>query len=59
MIEAGLKIYDFAALVPIVEGAGGLMRDWAGHPLDHDSDGRVIAVGDARLMAPILDVLGG
>ena len=59
VIEAGLKIYDFAALVPIVEGAGGMMRDWSGRPLDHDSDGRVIAVGDAQLMEPILDVLAG
>jgi histidinol phosphatase-like enzyme (inositol monophosphatase family) len=59
VIEAGLKIYDFAALVPIVEGAGGLMCDWAGRPLDQDSDGRVIAVGDARLIDPIRDILGG
>ena len=48
--EAGLKIYDYAALVPVVEGAGGLMADWQGNPLDADSDGRVLALGEpARL----------
>jgi len=50
VIEDGLKLYDFAALVPIVEGAGGAMRDWQGGPLDMGSDGKVIAAGDARLI---------
>ncbi len=48
--EAGMAIYDYAALVPIVEGAGGTMSDWQGNPLDADSDGTVLALGDpARL----------
>ena len=50
VIEDGLKLYDFAALVPIVEGAGGLMRDWTGKALDMHSDGRVVAAGDTRLI---------
>jgi inositol-phosphate phosphatase / L-galactose 1-phosphate phosphatase / histidinol-phosphatase len=50
VVEDGLKLYDFAALVPIVEGAGGVMRDWKGEPLDMHSDGKVIAAGDARLI---------
>ncbi len=57
VIETGLKLHDFAALVPIVEGAGGSIRDWTGKPLGQHSDGRVIAVGDARLLEPILAVL--
>ena len=59
VIEANLKLYDFAALVPVVEGAGGVMRDWQGRPLDADSDGRVVALGDARLLDPVLERLGG
>ena len=59
VIEANLKLYDFAALVPVVEGAGGVMRDWRGRPLDADSDGRVVALGDARLLDPVLERLGG
>ena len=50
VIEDGLKLYDFAALVPIVEGAGGMMRDWQGGVLTMISDGKVIAAGDPRLI---------
>jgi len=58
VIEAGLKLYDFAALAPIVEGAGGLMCDWAGHALTGASDGRVIAAGDAAILDEVLGLLG-
>jgi histidinol phosphatase-like enzyme (inositol monophosphatase family) len=48
--EAGLKLHDYAALVPVVEGAGGTMCDWNGDPLHAASDGHVLALGDpARL----------
>jgi histidinol phosphatase-like enzyme (inositol monophosphatase family) len=48
--EAGLKLHDWAALVPIVEGAGGTICDWDGEPLHQGSDGHVLALGDpARL----------
>ena len=30
VIEASLKPYDFSAMVPIVEGAGGIATDWRG-----------------------------
>lgn len=56
-IEAPLKLYDFAALVPIVQGAGGLMTDWQGKPLRPDSDGRVLASGDAALHREVIDLL--
>ncbi|MEH3107485.1 MAG: histidinol-phosphatase [Sphingomonas fennica] len=58
VIEAGLKLYDFAALVPVVEGAGGRMTDWTGAPLTAASDGRVIAAGDAGLIAASVALLG-
>lgn len=57
VVEAGLKPYDFAALVPVVEGAGGIMTDWSGKPLSIDSAGRVIAAGDARVHAEALGLL--
>lgn len=59
VVEAGLKLYDLAALVPVVEGAGGAMRDWHGRPLDSESDGRVIAAGDPRLIDPVRALLAG
>ncbi|NIJ08356.1 histidinol phosphatase-like enzyme (inositol monophosphatase family) [Sphingomonas vulcanisoli] len=57
VVEAGLKLYDFAALVPVVEGAGGRMTDWNGKPLGAESDGRVIAAGDPGLIEAAVEVL--
>ncbi len=57
VVEARLKIYDFAALVPIVEGAGGTMCDWAGEPLNADSSGKVIALGDAARLEDVLEAM--
>ena len=59
VVEAGLKLHDFAALVPVVEGAGGRMCDWSGDPLTADSDGKVIATGDAARIDDILEALAG
>ena len=49
VVEAGLKPYDFCAILPVIEGAGGVMTDWQGKPLGLASDGRVVAAGDRRL----------
>ena len=57
--EAGLKLYDFAALVPVVEGAGGTMSDWNGEPLHAGSDGRVIALGDPARLEDVLEAMSG
>jgi inositol-phosphate phosphatase/L-galactose 1-phosphate phosphatase/histidinol-phosphatase len=46
VVEASLKPYDFSAMVPIVEGAGGIATDWQGKPLTLASDGRVLVAGD-------------
>lgn len=51
VIESGLKLHDFAALVAVVEGAGGVITDWHGRPLDAASDGSVLAAGDPRVHA--------
>ncbi|MBS0222286.1 MAG: histidinol-phosphatase [Proteobacteria bacterium] len=47
VVENSLKLYDFAALVPVIQGAGGLITDWRGRALDMASDGSVLAAGDA------------
>jgi histidinol phosphatase-like enzyme (inositol monophosphatase family) len=49
--EADLKVWDWAALLPVVEGAGGRMTDWQGQPLRVDGPGQVLAVGDPALLA--------
>lgn len=56
--EAGLKLHDIAALVPVVEGAGGLMCDWRGDPLNAESDGDVLALGDPARLEDALAALG-
>jgi len=52
--ERGLKIWDWAALFPIVEGAGGRMTDWQGQPLREDGPGDALAVGDLALLPQAL-----
>jgi histidinol phosphatase-like enzyme (inositol monophosphatase family) len=55
--EAGLKVWDWAALVPIIEGAGGRITGWNGAALHDGCDGRVLAVGDPALLAPAIALL--
>ena len=57
VIETQLSTYDYAALPPIIEGAGGHMCDWRGNPLTTKSDGRTLAIGDLTLKDPILEIL--
>lgn len=57
--EAQLGTYDFAALAPVVEGAGGRFTDWAGNPVNLKTDGRVLAGGDPELHALALEHLQG
>jgi inositol-phosphate phosphatase/L-galactose 1-phosphate phosphatase/histidinol-phosphatase len=59
VIEAGLKPYDFSAMLPIVEGAGGIATDWRGVPLTVASDGRVLVAGDRRAHEAALALLAG
>ncbi len=55
--ESGLKLHDFAALVPVVEGAGGRMCDWNGDPLTADSAGHVLAIGDPARTEEVLEAI--
>ena len=59
VVEASLKPYDYCAMVPVIEGAGGVFTDWQGKPLGLASDGRVIAAGDPTLHAAALALLAG
>jgi inositol-phosphate phosphatase / L-galactose 1-phosphate phosphatase / histidinol-phosphatase len=57
VVESSLKSFDFMALVPVVEGAGGVICDWEGQPLTRHSDGRVIAAANAALLQQALAIL--
>ena len=53
--EAGLGFYDIAALIPIIESAGGVVSDWTGAPVT--GGGRVLAAANAVLHHAALNVL--
>lgn len=55
--EANLKLHDWAALVPVVEGAGGTMADWNGEPLHAASTGHVLALGDPARLDDVVEAL--
>jgi inositol-phosphate phosphatase/L-galactose 1-phosphate phosphatase/histidinol-phosphatase len=57
VIEDHMKLHDFAALIPIVEGAGGRITDWQGNPLGLKEKSSVLASGDARLHDELLKML--
>jgi myo-inositol-1(or 4)-monophosphatase len=57
VVEVGLQTYDVAALIPIVEGAGGRFTDWEGGPATQG--GRVVAAGDPALHEQVLAMLAG
>ena len=61
VVEASLQPYDYLALVPVIEGAGGITSDWQGRPLGlgNEGGGHAIAAGDARLHRAALAILNG
>ena len=54
IVDSGMKPWDFMPIVPIIEGAGGCVRDWQGNPLTLDSGIEVVAVGDRHLLDEVL-----
>ena len=52
-----LDNFDICALVPIVEGAGGVISDWQGQPLSLSSKGEIVASANAELHHQVLALL--
>ncbi|WP_363348129.1 histidinol-phosphatase [Methylocystis echinoides] len=57
VIESGLNAYDIVALIPIVEGAGGVVTTWDGG--DAAKGGAIIAAGDRALHEAAVRLLAG
>ncbi len=55
--EATLKPHDFFPLVPIIEGAGGIITDCHGDLLSFESDGSVLASANRIIHEQALDIL--
>lgn len=55
IVESTFHRWDVAALIPIVEGAGGVITNWQGE--DCSAGGQILAAGDARIHFQALEVL--
>jgi len=57
--EGAMDLHDFAPMVSIIEGAGGVISDWQGRPLgpNGDGDGTVLATGNKDLHTAALELL--
>lgn len=59
VIDGKVQPYDYAALIPVIEGAGGVITDWEGHPLDTRSPARVLAAANPALHKAAMQYLSG
>ncbi len=57
VVEAGLARHDYAALLPVIEGAGGVASNWDGAPVGADGRGEVIAAATPGLLAEALALI--
>ena len=57
VVETELKPYDITALIPIINGAGGIVTNWEGGPAQNG--GRIVAAGDPRVHEAALKLLRG
>ena len=54
--EADMQFYDVAALLPVVETAGGVISDWQGQPVRLGWDGTVLASATPELHQKVLNL---
>lgn len=57
VVETGLQPYDIVALIPIIEGAGGVITDWSGGTASEGGD--IVASANQQLHEKALRILRG
>ena len=57
IVETELKTHDIVALIPIINGAGGIVTTWEGGP--PQAGGRIVVAGDRRVHTAALEILKG
>ncbi|XP_030478793.2 bifunctional phosphatase IMPL2, chloroplastic isoform X2 [Cannabis sativa] len=64
VVESGLHPYDILALIPVIEGAGGVITGWKGEelsweasPNSHATNFNVVAAGDKQIHQQALELL--
>ena len=50
--ETSLKSHDVCALIPVIEGAGGVVTDWRGNPAK--LGGQIVASANRRILEEAL-----
>lgn len=55
IVESSFHRWDIAALIPVVEGAGGIITDWQGRSCANG--GQILAAGDRLLHAQAMELL--
>ena len=56
VLEDTLKIWDYMALIPVIEGAGGVVSDISGKSLNLNSDGSFIAASSKEISTQVLQI---
>ena len=57
VVDFDLKPYDYLPLVPVIEGAGGLITDWQEQSLHLESNGQVVSAATPELLRQALEIL--
>ena len=57
VIEDTLKIWDYMALIPVIEGAGGVVTDKYNNAITTDSSGSIVASANTELHNEVMKIL--
>ncbi|PPR50940.1 MAG: Histidinol-phosphatase [Alphaproteobacteria bacterium MarineAlpha5_Bin5] len=57
VLEDTLKTHDYMALIPVIEGAGGVVTDKYGNPVTINSEGSIVASANKSLHNQIINII--
>ena len=57
VIEDTLKVHDYMALIPVIEGSGGKISDKYGNPIDLNSEGSVVVSANEKLHKQLIGII--
>ena len=57
VVEDTLKVHDYMALIPVVQGAGGVITDKYNKPITLDSDGSVVATANSLIHKQAINLI--
>ncbi|MBT4287086.1 MAG: inositol monophosphatase family protein [Deltaproteobacteria bacterium] len=56
-MDVQFDIHDYIPLVPVIQGAGGMITDWNGNPLNCESADKFVAAGDKCVHEQAISIL--